>query len=91
MKLSENTQGNHGSNRHPIDHWVVRIPIIHPPLLHNSVGAHVGLVFDESPIWSSISLEVTYENYGIIPIKISSYNQGLLFVNFMSTSTKYSL
>ena len=33
-----------------------------------SVGAQAGLVFDETPIWSSLSLEGTYVHGDILPI-----------------------
>ena len=67
MELSEDAQINHGPGRHPIDHWGVGLLEIHLSLLHASTGTQAGFVFDETPIWSPISLEGIYRNDGILP------------------------
>ena len=36
--------------------------------MHTYVGAQSGLLFDEPPIWSSLSLERPYRHYGLPPI-----------------------
>ena len=35
VELSDDSQSKHGPDIHPIDHWVVGLPLIHPPLIHD--------------------------------------------------------
>ena len=42
-------------------------------------------MFDEPPIWIYISLEGTYLLDGLLPIYLSSSNQGPGLVNFINT------
>ena len=49
------------------------------------MSSQEGLLFDYHPIWISLSLEGAYGNDGLLTISFSSYNQGPVLVNFMSS------
>ena len=68
MKVSEDACGDNLPDRHPFDHWIVGLPIVHPLFLYAPTGAHAGFVLGESPIWGSITIEVPYIHEDISPI-----------------------
>ena len=71
MKLSEDAQGTHGPERHPIDHWRVGLQIIDPPLLHAPMVAQVVFVFDEPSICGPLTIEGPYLDDGLLTIYFS--------------------
>ena len=85
LNWCEDDQIKNGPGRHPIYHRGVGLPVIHTPSLNNSMGAYLGFVVDEHPIWIPISLEGPYRHDGIFPIYFSYSNQVLVCIMFIIT------
>ena len=85
MDLSGDYHSKHGPDRHPIDHRGVGLLGIHPPFLHDSMGAYVGYVFDDPHIWSPFYVEGPYLNYVLLLVYFYSSNQVPVLVIIMIT------
>ena len=74
VKLYGSAKGKHGPGIHPIDRWIVGIPIIYPQLLYGPYGLTGRLFLGEPHIWGPITLEALYLHDGVIPFLFSSPN-----------------
>ena len=62
-KLSDNSQRNYDPDRHTIDPWWVGLPLIHPLLLHASMGTQAGFFLRSSHLDTSFSRRSIYTRW----------------------------